>query len=150
MVGAQPPIPGIRERCVGLTKLVNLPKLTVWQRRRYDLKGNRIACYARKVVIPDPFRDFLTPFDTNTLVRAHCLLLFLRIHLPEVLGKAGPDNQDIAKLELGALMLGDGLHVGDGDLVRVKARVFDALGFSICFVVEEDATGDETTALMPV
>jgi hypothetical protein len=102
------------------------------------------------VVIPDPFRNLLTPFDTNTLVRAHCLLLLLRIHFPEILRKAGPDDQDIAKLELGALVLGDGLHVGDGDLVRVKARVFDSLGFGIGFVIEEDAAGDETAAFMPV
>jgi hypothetical protein len=48
------------------------------------------------------------------------------------------------------LVLGDSLHVGDGDLVRVKARVFDSLGFGIGFVVEEDAAGDETAAFMPV
>jgi hypothetical protein len=140
----------IRERCVRLTKITDLPNLTVRQRRRYDLKRKRVACYARKVVVPDPFRDLLTPFDTNTFVRAHCLLLLLRIHYPEILCKAGPDNQDIAKLELGALVLGDGLHVGDGDFVRVKARVCDPFGFGIGFVVDEDAAGDETAAFMPV
>jgi hypothetical protein len=76
--------------------------------------------------------------------------LLLLIHFPELLRKAGPDDQDIAKPELGALVLGDSLHVGDSDLVRVKARVFDPLGFGIGFVVEEDAAGDETAAFMPV
>ena len=142
--------PDIRERCVRLTKIINRPNLTTRQRRRYDLKRNGVACYARKVAIPDPFRDLLTPFDTNTLVCAHCLLLLLRIHLPEILRKAGPDDQDVAKLELGALVLGDSLHVGDGDLVRVKARVFDPLGFGIGSVVEEDAAGDEAAAFMPI
>ena len=104
----------------------------------------------RKVMIPDPFSNLLTPFHTNSLVRVYCLLLLLRIHCFEILRKAGPDDQDIAKLEFSALVLGDGLHVSDSDLMRVKARVFDPLGFGISFVVDEDAAGDETTAFMPI
>jgi hypothetical protein len=135
---------------VTLTKLIDRAYLSTRQLRREDLKRNRIARHARKMVVPDPLGDRFAPLDTDTLVRAHHLLLLLSGRPAQILREARPNNQDICKLELGPLVLGDSLQVRDCDRVVVEAGVFDTLGFGVSFVVEEDATADEAATLVPV
>ena len=102
------------------------------------------------MVVPDPLGDFLAALDADTLVRPHRLLLLRRVHLAQVLRKARPDDQDVAELEARALVFRRGLQVRDRDRVRVEARVLDAFGLGVGFVVEQDAAADEAAALVPV
>ena len=101
-------------------------------------------------MVPDPLGDFLAAFDADTLVRPHCLVLLGRIHLAQVLRKATPDDQDVGELEARALVFRRGFQVRNGDCVRVEARVLDAFRLGVSLVVEQDATANKATALVPV
>lgn len=101
-------------------------------------------------MVPDPAGGFLVTFDPDGLVGAEQFGLFLGRGVGQVVGEARPDDQDVAVLEGGALVLGDGLEVLHRDGVGVEARVLDALGPRVLFVVEEHAAADQSAPVVPV
>ena len=81
---------------------------------------------------------------------AHCLLLLFPVHLGQGLGEARADDQDISLLECSALLFGYGLEIGNLDGVIREGVVLDALPVGVGLIVEEYASGYETTTLVPV
>lgn len=101
-------------------------------------------------MVPRPSRHLLVALDPDTLVAGQALGLLLGRNASQVVGESRPDEQDVAVLELGALVLCDGLEVLDGDCVGLEGGVLDALGARVLLVVEEDAAADHAAPFVPV
>lgn len=101
-------------------------------------------------MVPRPPRHLLVALDADALVAGETLGLLLGRDAAQVVGEPGADEEDVAVLEGGALVLGDGLEVGDRDGVGLEAGVLDALGPGVLLVVEQDAAADHAAPLVPV
>lgn len=126
------------------------PLPAVLENRRDVFERDHIPGDGGEVLIPEPPRGVLVAHDAAHAVGAHELGLLLAGDVREALGEAGADDDHVAEFELDGLLLGDGLDVVDGDLVRVVG-VEGAAGFvGVLFEVDEDAAGDHAAALVPV
>lgn len=102
------------------------------------------------MLIPEPLGGLDCAFDAANAVRGHGFALLLAIHASELLSEAAPDNNDVSLAKLDPLGLCDFLNVGDGDSVCIEAVELDVVLVNILAVVNEHASGDQTSAVMPV
>lgn len=108
-------------------QLGHTPLAAIRLARRDVLEGNHVARHGSKVLVPEPFGRLLVSRDAAGAVGAHELGLLLAGLAAEALSEAGADDDDVARLEGDALLLGDGLDVLDGDLVVVEGVEGDAV-----------------------
>ncbi len=119
--------------------------------KRHHLKAIAVAADGRKVVVPQPLERLLAALDADPGVRVGDELeVVLGAVLVVPLGPAGAQQQDVARQELDAAVLGHLLDLRHRDGVRRHRAVRDALARRIRHVVEQHASADDAAALRPV
>lgn len=105
------------------------------------LKGDHVSCNGGEMVVPQPADGLLAGFDAGVGEAV------LRVILLPILGHGIPvpdhthaDKENIALLELDALVFGNGIEIIGGGDVLAECIVLDVLLLRPASVVEEDAT----------
>jgi hypothetical protein len=116
------------------------------------LEARRVARHSRKLVLPDPLHRRLGGLDAEE-VRGGALRDGLLLGGGEGVvgeGEAGPDEEDVSRLEGHALVRGDGFEGVEGNVGAGEAvEGLDAVFLAVERVVEEDAAADDAASLDP-
>lgn len=103
------------------------------------------------MVIPEPLNTLLIASQPNKLMailRLSDPLLGICSIIPS--HPSAPDDQDIRRVELNTLLLGNGFDVLDTDLVSTGSRVPNPFLLGPRRIVDEDTSSDDPTSFRPV
>lgn len=128
----------------------HIPLAPILQLRRNSLKRYGISCHRSEVMVPEPLGDGRGSLDAADFVCSQSFLLLVARFAGEGFGEAAAEDEDVALFEGDALLLCDCLDFVDGDAVRGEGVEGDPVLIRPELVVDEDAAGDETAALVPV
>jgi len=92
--------------------------------RRQTLEGDHVTRHGGKVFVPEPLRSVHISSNTTSTVSPHQLRLLLSRHISQPFGKARPNDNDIAVLELDTLLLRHLLNI-----LRVKVSASKGLNW---------------------